>query len=82
MPSDSRAASAREHHRLAAEDEERAASHRFQRDLLIIALRRDDPARWTYKALADAVGCSPELAAHVCKRGRQPVNVRDPEGRL
>ena len=30
-------------------------------------LRSDDPQRWTYPALAAAVGCSPELIAHIVK---------------
>lgn len=65
---DVRAQQAREHHRLAAEDEQRAGDHRAQRDRLIRQLRAEDPEIWTYAALAKAVGCSPELAAHIVKR--------------
>ena len=65
--SDARAALAREAHRLAGEAERRAAQHRARRDQLIRQLRRDDPRRWTYPALAAAVGCSPELVAAIVK---------------
>lgn len=68
MPSDVRAQQAREYHRLAAEDEQRAGEHRAQRDRLIRQLRAEDPERWTYAVLASAVGCSPELAAHIVKK--------------
>ncbi len=34
---------------------------------LIRELRSDDPAKWTYVALAKAVGCSPELIAAIIK---------------
>ena len=46
-----------------------AARHRELRDRLIRTLRADDPRRWTYPALAAAVGCSPELIAHIVKTG-------------
>lgn len=64
---DIRAQQAREHHKLAAEDERSAARHREQRDRLIRQLRADDPQRWTYPALAAAVGCSPELVAYIIR---------------
>ena len=64
MPSDVRAQQAREHHRQAADALGQAEQHRQQRDALIRALRADG---WTYKALADAVGCSPELVAAIVK---------------
>jgi AraC-like DNA-binding protein len=44
-----------------------ADQHRRQRDRLILQLRAEDPRRWTYLALARAVGCSPELIAHVVR---------------
>lgn len=47
-----------------------AERHREQRDQLVRALRRDDPARWSYSALARAVGCSPELIAVIIKKVR------------
>lgn len=70
MTSDARASQARQHHRSAAVSEKEAAAHRAARDRLICQLRAEDPARWTYAALAAAVGCSPELVAHVVKAKR------------
>lgn len=67
MVSDIRAQQAREHHRKAASDDRSAAQNRGQRDRLVRALRAEDPRRWTYSALAAAVGCSPELIAHIVK---------------
>lgn len=63
--SDPRVAQAREEHRLAREDDERAARHRSARNRLIRQLRTEDRQRWTYPALGAAVGCSPELVAAV-----------------
>lgn len=71
MVSDIRAQQAREHHRLSIETGEVADRHRTARNALIRVLRADDPTRWTYDALAKAVGCSPELVAAVVK-GRVP----------
>lgn len=68
MVSDARAQQAREHHRAALSALDSAARHREQRDELVRQLRRDDPARWTYPALAKAVGCSPELIAVIVKK--------------
>lgn len=65
--SDARAVQAREAHRLAGEAERLAARHRAQRDRLVRQLRAEDPARWSYTALAAAVGCSPELIAAIVK---------------
>lgn len=67
MTSDARAAAAREHHLAAADAGQVAARHRAQRDELIRRLRAEDPGRWSYGALARAVGCSPELIAHIVK---------------
>ena len=64
---DIRAATAREENRLAAEDERSAGLHRRKRDRLVRQLRAEDPARWTYPALAKAVDVSPELIAHIVK---------------
>jgi AraC-like DNA-binding protein len=66
---DIRAQQAREHHREAGELDAQAARRRELRDRLIRQLRADDPRRWTYPALAAAVGCSPELIAHIVKTG-------------
>ena len=68
--SDARAARARELHRKAAEADERAARLREERDRLIRQLREEDPKRWSYGALAAALGCSRELVALVLKRNR------------
>jgi hypothetical protein len=65
--SDARAVQAREAHRLAGDAERLAAQHRAQRDRLVRQLRAEDPARWSYTALARAVGCSPELIAAIVK---------------
>lgn len=65
--SDPRARLAREAHRLAGDASRVANQHRDQRDQLIRALRSDDPERWSYTALAKAVGCSPELVAAIIK---------------
>lgn len=67
--SDPRAARARELHRRAAEADELAARYRRERDRLIHGLRADDPAHWSYTALAAAIGCSRELIALVTRRG-------------
>lgn len=68
--SDPRAARARELHRKAAEADEVAARYRQERDRLVLQLRAEDPARWSYSAIADALGCSPELVALVVRRSR------------
>lgn len=65
--SDARARLAREAHRLAGDATRAANQHRDQRDQLIRALRAENPTRWTYNALAAAVGCSPELVAAIIK---------------
>jgi hypothetical protein len=55
-------------HRLAAEADALAASRREERDRLILQLRAEDPQRWSYTALAQALGCSRELVALVLRR--------------
>ena len=62
---DIRASQAREHHRAALSEMEGAARHRRLRDSLIRKLREDDPQRWTYGAIAKAVGITPELVAKI-----------------
>ncbi len=66
---DARAALAREQHTAVARLEERARQHRSLRDSLIRQLRREDPGQWTYSVLAETVGCSPELIAHIMRTG-------------
>ncbi|WP_222836768.1 hypothetical protein [Cellulomonas flavigena] len=68
--SDPRAARARELHRKAAEADAVAARYRLERDRLIHQLRAEDPARWSYSAIAEALGCSRELVALVTRRSR------------
>jgi hypothetical protein len=65
--SDARAQQARELHRAQAAAEALARQHREQRNRLIKQLRAEDPERWTYPALAAAIGCSPELIAAIVK---------------
>ncbi|MCE1174887.1 MAG: hypothetical protein LWW77_09815 [Propionibacteriales bacterium] len=67
--SDARAARARELHRKAVEADELAARLRAERDQLIRRLRAEDPQKWSYGALAAALGCSRELIAVVARRG-------------
>ena len=64
---DVRAALARDHHIAAARSSGEADRHRAQRDRLVRQLRAEDPATWSYAALARAVGCSPELIAFIVK---------------
>jgi hypothetical protein len=68
---DVRAQQAREHHRESAGLTDQAARHRQQRDALVRQLRADDPAAWSYGALAKAVGCSPELIAYIIRTSRE-----------
>lgn len=74
-PSDPRAARARELHRKAADADRVAAQFRAERDRLILQLRAEDPVRWSYSAVAAALGCSRELVALVCRR-----SARDGDG--
>lgn len=71
--SDSSAALARSYHRASLASEQEADQARRLRNRLILQLREEDPLRWTYGALARAVGCSPELIAAIV-RGRNPRN--------
>lgn len=67
MVSDVRAQAAREAHNASQAALELSGRHRFLRDRLVRQLRTEDPKRWTYPALAKAVGCSPELIAAIVK---------------
>jgi ribosome-binding protein aMBF1 (putative translation factor) len=67
VPSDPRIQQAREHHRRAAEALALAERHRQQRDASIRRAREEDPERWSYSALAAAIGCSKELIAAIIK---------------
>lgn len=70
--SDPLLARARELHRKAAEAEQLASRTRAERDDLIRRLREQDPDRWSYAALAQALGCSRELVALIIKRRDAP----------
>lgn len=64
---DIRAQQAREHHQMAATSEAEAGRHRALRDRLIRDLRNEDRKHWTHKRLADHIGCSEELIAHIVR---------------
>ena len=53
---------------LAADAE--AARYRAERDEIIDRLRQAEPERWSYTALARALGCSRELIAQIVRRRR------------
>lgn len=61
---------AREENRAAQQDEKSAGQHRANRDEAIRRLRADDPAQWTYAAIAKAVGIGPEMVAKICRADR------------
>lgn len=65
MTSDARVQQAREHHRALTDLGKDLEQHREIRNQLIRQLRAEAPDRWTYRALAKAVGCSPELVAAI-----------------
>ena len=44
--------------------------HTAERDEIIDRLRRAEPERWSYTALARALGCSRELIAQIVRRRR------------
>jgi hypothetical protein len=62
---DARAQQAREFHRRLVEAENRAEELRAQRNRIVRTLRAEDPERWTYSALAAAVGCTKETISAV-----------------
>lgn len=68
---DPRARQAREAHQAAGESEEQAGRWRTLRDDRVVRLREEDPQKWTHKHLADAVGCSEELIAHILRTHRR-----------
>ena len=65
---DARAQAAREHHHAARHEERLAAQHREQRDALVRDLYATGD--WSYKQLATAVGCTPELIAKIIRPQR------------
>ena len=68
--SDPLAARAAELHAKALKADAVAAQYRAERDELIDRLRADEPKRWSYTALAQALGCSRELIAQIVRRRR------------
>ena len=68
--SDPLAARAAELHAQALEADALAARYRSERDELIDRLRASEPKRWSYTALAQALGCSRELIAQIVRRRR------------
>lgn|GEM_PF-504906 len=68
--SDPLAARAAELHAKALEADALAARYRAERDSIIDRLREVEPKRWSYTALAHALGCSRELIAQIVRRRR------------
>jgi hypothetical protein len=62
---DARPALAREAHRLAGQADALAGQHRETRNRLVRQLRAEDSDRWTYAALAAAIGISEESIAAI-----------------
>ena len=67
MSKDVRADQAKREHRQSRARDAEARQHREARDYLVRVLRREDPSYWTYTRLAAAIGCSPELIAHIIR---------------
>ncbi|RAX24534.1 MULTISPECIES: hypothetical protein [unclassified Actinomyces] len=68
--SDPLAARAAELHAQALQADALAARYRAERDEIIDRLREAEPKRWSYTALAQALGCSRELIAQIVRRRR------------
>lgn len=51
--------------------EEAAGRERLLRNQIVKTLRTEDPKKWTYGALADAVGCSEELIRKIISPQRR-----------
>ena len=68
--SDPLAARAAELHAKALAADAEAARYRAERDEIIDRLRRAEPERWSYTALARALGCSRELIAQIVRRAQ------------
>lgn len=67
MLEDSRLQQARTAHRDSIEFTANADRRRAARDKRIREVRAADPKKWSYAAIAKAVGCSPELVAYIVK---------------
>ena len=55
---DARALQAIKLHKSVERDKQKANEHRAERDKLILELRTEDPAYWSYGRLARTIGCS------------------------
>ena len=66
----SRTTGTSELHAKALEADAVAARYRAERDEIIDRLRADGSGRWSYTALARALGCSRELIAQIVRRRR------------
>jgi len=66
---DSRAQQAREHHRKAQRHRETMQQHIDQRDALVRDLYAT--GEWSYRSLALAVGCTPEVIAKIINPQRR-----------
>jgi len=74
--SDLRATRARQLHRAVSDLTAQRSTAVAERNAIVLALRAEDPSRWSYAALAAAVGCSRELIANIVQahqgRNRPP----------
>lgn len=68
-PPDPRIERALQAARDARECENQAQRHLAARNAAIIELREEDPERWTYKILAEALDVSVGLVAKIVQRG-------------
>lgn len=68
MITDPRIEAAREAARKSHECAEEAQKHLSTRNEIVLELRNEDPDRWTYKTLADALGVSIGTVAKIVKR--------------
>lgn len=68
---DIRAQQAREHHQATVSLEAEAGRHRVQRDRLVLALRAEDPRKWSMRKLASEIGCAHQLIDHIIKSARR-----------
>ncbi len=73
MAHDPRPSMARRFQQEAQDLDGRASVLRHQRDRIVRQLRAEDPKRWTYPAIAEILGCSPELVAAIVKQPRRPL---------
>jgi len=70
-------AQAKKLHRASISDSDRASQRRAQRDELIVQLRAEDPATWTYARLGNELGCSPELIALIMRKSAESAQLAE-----